>query len=307
MAREGRAAHGFFERAEAYLKSLKDERNYSLHTVAAYRLDLKCFGKYLRDNDIDWRSLNDAQVQAYITRRLATDGVSRRSVRREVSSLRGFYAYWAEQQVVDEPPFDAAVSTKEGALPDTLTIEQITVLLSPETDDILEIRDVAMLELIYSSGLRLSELVGVNRGDIDDDNGMIRVTGKGSKQRDLPLGARAREAMQRWMNERANLVGLKSDDEQAVFVGSRGARLTQRAVQQRISRLSRKRLGWHVNPHRLRHSFASHLLESSGDLRAVQELLGHADISTTQIYTHLNFQHLAKVYDKAHPRARKPG
>ena len=304
-----RKPQDFFDRAEAYLNALRDERNYSPHTVTACRFDLTRFGKYLRESAADWRRLSDAQAQAYMTQRLAADGVSRRSVCREVSTLRGFYEYCVAQKVVDANPMsEVTVSVKARALPETLTIEQIGCLLSPETDDDLEIRDIAMMELIYSSGLRVSELVGINRGDIDEATGMARVTGKGAKQRDLPVGARALEAIHRWMALRDRVVDARAQApaaRQAVFVGLRGARLTPRAVQQRLSRLARKHLGWHVNPHRLRHSFASHMLESSGDLRAVQELLGHADISTTQIYTHLDFQHLAKVYDKAHPRAGK--
>ena len=305
--------HSFAASTEIYLASLRDERNYSEHTITACQFDFKHFGEYLSDENADWKSLSPDGAQAYITRRLARDGAARTSLRREVSNLRGFYNYWLERELVSENPFTEGVASSgdNKKLPNTLTIEQMARLLSPETDDKLEVRDLAMLELAYSSGLRLSELVGVNDGDIDKVRGMIRVTGKGNKQRDVPIGERALGALNRWVELRADisLAGKGADavqDARAVFVGSRGTRLTPRAVQKRLSRLAVKRLGWHVNPHSLRHSFASHLLESSGDLRAVQEILGHADISTTQIYTHLDFQRLAKVYDRAHPRAKKP-
>lgn len=292
-------ARGFGGRVKAYLEHLGALRRYSPHTVEACRLDLKCFGAHLAETGGAWDDIGEAGVTEYITRRLAVDRMARSSVCREISNLRGFYGHWVKCGVLAANPMDEVSMSRGGQkLPETLTIEQIDVLLSLETEDPLEVRDIAMLELMYSSGLRLSELVGVDRDALDLGAGMVRVTGKGGKQRDLPVGARAVEAVQRWLS-------VRDADVQAVFTGMRGSRLTQRAVQQRISRLALKRLGWHVNPHRLRHSFASHMLESSGDLRAVQELLGHADISTTQIYTHLDFQHLAKVYDRAHPRASK--
>jgi integrase/recombinase XerC len=173
----------------------------------------------------------------------------------------------------------------------------------PEDDDILAIRDRAMVELFYSSGLRLAELVAVNLGDIDMAEGELGVLGKGSKTRRVPVGVKAREAIQRWMRVRANLAGA---DEPALFVSSRGTRIHPRTVEVRLAQWARTQGATRdLHPHLLRHSFATHLLESSGDLRAVQELLGHADIGTTQIYTHLDFQHLAQVYDQAHPRAKK--
>ncbi len=188
-------------------------------------------------------------------------------------------------------------------LPGTLDADQLCGLLDRVEDDPLSLRDSAMIELFYSSGLRLAELISVNLGDIDMADGELSVLGKGAKTRRVPVGQKAREAVQRWLRVRP---GLADRDEPALFVSSRGTRIHPRTVQQRLTRWAREQgANQGLHPHMLRHSFATHLLESSGDLRAVQELLGHADIGTTQIYTHLDFQHLAQVYDQAHPRARK--
>ena len=184
-----------------------------------------------------------------------------------------------------------------------MDVDQVDRLLSGNATSPLEMRDHAMMELMYSSGLRLSELVNLDMVDLDLRAGQVKILGKGNKTRYLPVGQQAREALNSWMKLRESIA---KSGEQAVFVNNRGSRLSQRAVQKRMSELAqRTQLGVHVHPHMLRHSFASHMLESSGDLRSVQELLGHANISTTQVYTQLDFQHLAKVYDQAHPRARK--
>ncbi len=188
-------------------------------------------------------------------------------------------------------------------LPDALDVDQVSALLDMPVNGALDVRDRAMFELMYSSGLRLSETVSVKVGNIDLKDALVRVTGKGAKQRVVPIGSVACRWLRRWLGERAAWV---SADESALFVSRRGTRLTARAVQARLARWARAQgIDRPVHPHMLRHSFASHMLESSGDLRAVQELLGHADISTTQVYTHLDFQHLSEVYDRAHPRARR--
>jgi len=188
-------------------------------------------------------------------------------------------------------------------LPQAPAIEQIEQLLSETENDPLLVRDQAMFELFYSSGLRLSELTGLDLMDLQLDEAMVRVLGKGNKQRDIPIGTYAINAIRKWLDYRKTLV---SDTEVAVFISQRGTRISQRMVEYRLKKwTTEKGLSIHMHPHMLRHAFASHMLESSGDLRAVQELLGHADISTTQIYTHVDFQHLANVYDKAHPRAKK--
>jgi integrase/recombinase XerC len=190
-------------------------------------------------------------------------------------------------------------------LPGTLDADQVAELLKTTEGDALALRDRAMLELFYSSGLRLAELIGLDLVDLDFADQTVRVTGKGNKTRILPVGRHALEAVRNWLPVR---IGLAKPDETALFVSQRGRRIAARSVQQRVAGWARRRgSARHLHPHLLRHSFASHLLESSGDLRAVQELLGHSSISTTQVYTHLNFQHLAETYDKAHPRARRRG
>ena len=202
------------------------------------------------------------------------------------------------------PVVDVHAPKKEKKLPQVLDVDQLDQLLADEGQQVLEIRDHAMLEIMYSSGLRLAELVGLNNNDIDQRAGQVMVTGKGNKTRYLPVGAAALKAVERWQKERQLLL---TGDEPALFISQRGTRLSRRAVQLRLKVRAQSVLsGVKLHPHMLRHSFASHLLESSGDLRAVQELLGHSNISTTQIYTQLDFQHLSKVYDQAHPRARKP-
>jgi integrase/recombinase XerC len=202
------------------------------------------------------------------------------------------------------PASDVPSPKLPGRLPKTLDVDQIARLLELEGDDPLVLRDRAVMELFYSSGLRLSELTGLDVADLDLAEGLVRVTGKGGKERIVPVGRKAREALTQWLNARREILGEAA--EEALFVSRLGRRLSTRSVQTRVREWAR-RLGMAtgVHPHQLRHSFATHLLESSGDLRAVQELLGHANIGTTQIYTHLDFQHLARIYDKSHPRARK--
>jgi integrase/recombinase XerC len=251
----------------------------------------------------DWR-----QLTAHHVRQFAADdhrrGLSGHSIQRRLSALRSFYAYLLrEGKARNNPATDVRAPKSEQRLPAVLDVDAMAQLLNIEADDPLAIRDHAMLELFYSSGLRLSELVALDCRDLDLSQGTMEVTGKGRKTRILPVGRQACLALRRWLQERA---ALNSDPDGALFLNRSGGRLSRRAVQQRLGHWARRQgMDSRVHPHMLRHSFASHLLESSGDLRAVQDLLGHADISTTQIYTHLDFQHLAEVYDRAHPRARK--
>src|SRR5690606_22543318 len=220
-----------------------------------------------------------------------------------LSALRGLYAWLNRQGLSSHDPCSGLSAPKgERRLPRTLDADRAMQLLDGGVeDDFIARRDQAMLELFYSSGLRLSELVGLDLDQLDLPAGLVRVTGKGNKARELPVGRKAREALQAWLPLRA----LAGPQDGALFIGQQGRRLGQRAVQKRVREAGVRELGQHLHPHMLRHSFASHLLESSQDLRSVQELLGHADIGTTQIYTHLDFQHLAKVYDQAHPRAKR--
>ncbi len=295
---------------DRFIGHLSGERGLSPQTCHSYRRDLLRFGEFLtRRAGVSVDAVDASQVRAFVAWR-HRGGVSGRTIQRELSALRTFFAYLLrEGQVGPNPATDVRAPKSAQKLPAVLDADQVAGLLDFDEKSPLAVRDRAMLELIYSSGLRLSELVGLNLGDVDFDESLVAVTGKGRKRRIVPVGGHARAAIERWLVQRPALV---KGSAKALFVSTRGARLSPRAVQSRFERWTRvKGVDARVHPHLLRHSFASHLLESSGDLRAVQELLGHADISTTQVYTHLDFQHLAKVYDKAHPRAhkrqRKPG
>ncbi len=287
-----------------FLQYLRTERRMSPHTVTNYRRDLLCLNSFRAKQSIgDWRGFDVHQARAYVAA-LHRSGLSGRSIQRFLSAARGFYRYLLREKVVSHNPLVGVSAPKSAKrLPKTLSAEQTGVLIGITATDPLSIRDRAMLELFYSSGLRLAELIGLDLDALDLTDATVRVTGKGAKTRVLPVGRYARAAVRQWLSVRTQFAAA---GEPALFVGRNGARLGARSVQLRLNHWARRQgLNVPVNPHMLRHSFASHLLESSGDLRAVQELLGHADISTTQIYTHLDFQHLAKVYDKAHPRARR--
>ena len=297
-------AHTAQHWVDRFLHHLQTERRLSANTCKHYRRDLDELHGWCQSTGIrDWQSLDSHQVRKY-TALCHRRGLSGRSIQRRLSALRTFYNYLLrEQQVSLNPGLDIRAPKSEQHLPDTLNVDDISQLLNVSSKDTLALRDLAMLELLYSSGLRLSELVALNEGDVDFREQVVRVTGKGSKTRLLPVGDKAIAALQAWMQIRTRQL---SATETAIFTGRGGKRLGARSVQQRVRNWARRQgIPGNLHPHTLRHSFASHLLESSGDLRAVQELLGHADISTTQIYTHLDFQHLAQVYDSAHPRARK--
>ncbi|MDG1250393.1 MAG: tyrosine recombinase XerC [Gammaproteobacteria bacterium] len=286
----------------AYLHAIK---HYSKATLDAYDRDIISFISFLENSRTHQFLAVDADdVRAFISLR-RRQGLASSSSQRLLSSLRGFYRYLLKDKLIEvNPVVDVHAPKKEKKLPQVLDVDQLDQLLADEGQQVLEIRDHAMLEIMYSSGLRLAELVGLNNNDIDQRAGQVMVTGKGNKTRYLPVGAAALKAVERWQKERQLLL---TGDEPALFISQRGTRLSRRAVQLRLKVRAQSVLsGVKLHPHMLRHSFASHLLESSGDLRAVQELLGHSNISTTQIYTQLDFQHLSKVYDQAHPRARKP-
>ena len=298
---------------DRFLNHLRDERRLSAHTISAYRRDLEKFTDFLTRREITTlRQLVVAQARMFPAQ-LNQSGLSSRSIQRALSAVRTLYRYLLRESKVAINPFltardvghsQAVIAPRaERRLPPTLSIEEIAqlVTIDPRTD--LDRRDRAILELFYSSGLRLAELSGLDLGDLDLGDAMVRVMGKGAKTRIVPIGGYAREAVLAWLNVRP---ACARESEQALFVNRSGTRLGARAIQQRVAVWAQRQgLGRRVHPHMLRHSFASHLLESSSDLRAVQELLGHADISTTQVYTHLDFQHLAQVYDNAHPRARR--
>jgi len=292
------------ELLERYLDYLHSIRQYSLNTCASYGRDLSRFVLWCDQMAInDWSSVRHADVRNYVAD-LKLSGLSARSIQRSLSSLRSFYRYLLRNKSVEHNPAEGVPSPKAPSkLPRTLGIDEVSHVLNGDYGDWHEIRDRAMFELFYSSGLRLSELVGINLQDLDKKQQLIRVTGKGNKQRDLPVGRMALEAIEEWLAFRQD---VQISDDDALFVSQGGKRISARSVQTRLKNwLQKKGVEGKISPHTLRHTFASHMLESSQDLRAVQELLGHADISTTQVYTHLDFQHLADVYDATHPRAKK--
>jgi integrase/recombinase XerC len=293
-----------WQQVAQFLDHLVLERRLSPHTVAAYRRDLQCLAEFCDESEIgDWSELKHHHLRRFAAVSHGR-GLSARSVQRRLSGARSFLNYlMREGRLGDNPGQDISAPRAARKLPDTLDVDQMTRLLSVPGDDALTRRDRAMLELLYSSGLRLAELVSLDPADLDLAEATVRVTGKGRKTRILPVGRKARIAVAAWLESRGELA---RPEETALFVGARGRRISPRVVQQRVRHwAARAGLPKRVYPHLFRHSFATHLLESSGDLRGVQELLGHADISTTQIYTHLDFQHLAQIYDEAHPRARR--
>lgn len=289
---------------QKFLTHLEHERGLSPQTVSAYGRDLDAFTRFCAEDDVtDPARVNEHLVRALVARR-HRQGLDGRSLQRLLSAIRSFYRYLLREGAAKQNPALGVKAPKAGRkLPATLDPDMLEQLLSFPTDTPIALRDKALLELFYSSGLRLSEVAELTWDQLDLGAGMVTVRGKGNRQRMVPVGRPAREALLAWRTRRA---GIAAFNEPRVFVSMQGKPLAVRSIQDRIGHWARHQgLPQHVHPHLLRHSFASHMLESSGDLRAVQELLGHADISTTQVYTHLNFQHLAEVYDKAHPRARK--
>jgi integrase/recombinase XerC len=302
---------------ERFASHMKHERRMSAQTVSAYLADIAQLAAFCGARKIARFSDIDA---ALVRTFAATDharGLSARSIQRRLSALRTFYEFLLrEGEGAHNPALDVRAPKQKKRLPTTLDADQMGRLLAFRTDDTLSSRDKALMELFYSSGLRLTERVSLDMTALDLRDRMVRVTGKGAKSRILPIGRYAIAALEHWLAERAALLAgagrggrarpIPEAHQGAVFVGRGGRRLSARAVQLRVDLWARRQgLGVHVHPHMFRHSFATHLLESSGNLRGVQELLGHADIGTTQVYTHLDFQHLAKVYDAAHPRARR--
>ncbi|MBQ0721579.1 MAG: tyrosine recombinase XerC [Gammaproteobacteria bacterium] len=281
-------------------------RNLSPLTTKSYLRDLRRLQLLLSEQAIDNLDAIDSQ---HIRSSLATlhkSGLSSASLQRWLSAVRTFFRYALQKQWLSHNPADGLRAPAKGKkLPRLMDADQAIQLVSIDGDDWHSLRDRALLELLYSSGLRLAEIANINIGDIDFGQARVSVTGKGEKGRIVPVGSFALEAIERWLkvrNERA------LDNEKALFVSQRGKRISHRAIQQRVKQMGQQQgISQPLHPHMLRHSFASHLLESSSDLRGVQELLGHANLSTTQIYTHLDFQHLANTYDKTHPRAHSRG
>jgi integrase/recombinase XerC len=284
---------------DAYLAHLAHERRLSARTVESYGRDLRALIECAGSTPLARLHLHD--IRRFVGQ-LHARGLSARSIARMLAAWRGFYRYLARDHGYKENPC-AGIRAPRAAkrLPRSLSPDEASRLLDLDVESALDVRDKAMFELFYSSGLRLSELTALAPADVSFREGTVRVTGKGAKIRIVPVGSHALQALEAWLQTRA---AIANHDAAALFVNRFGRRLGGRAVQQRLERCALKQgISTRVHPHVLRHSFASHVLQSSGDLRAVQEMLGHARLSTTQVYTHLDFQHLAKVYDAAHPRA----
>jgi integrase/recombinase XerC len=286
-----------------FLRNALEIRRLSAHTIAAYQHDLEQFCAFCAKNNVqEIERVHAADVRQWVAQ-LRRGGLGGRSVQRALSALRSLFKYLHRERIVDHNPVSAISAPKSPRrLPQTLDADQTKHLLDQGETGFLAQRDQAIMELFYSSGLRLAELVALNIADIDFAQGLVTVTGKGNKTRTVPIGNVALQALQNWLPARA----MAPVQDGALFITQPGRRISPRSVQARLAQQAVVRgAAQHVHPHMLRHSFASHMLESSGDLRAVQEMLGHASLSTTQVYTHLDFQHLAKIYDAAHPRAAR--
>lgn len=287
-----------------FVRHLASEKRHSPRTCEHYHRDLQRLAAWLAETGTaDWCDLSIHDLRRYVAR-LSNAGLSGRSIARHLSAIRRFYTFLLREGLArDNPALDIRAPKSGRRLPKVADVDQVSQLLDVNPDDPLELRDLAMFELLYSSGLRLAELAGLDLISLDLRAREVRVLGKGNKERMLPVGSKAVSALTLWLAQRPELA---HEAETAVFVSQRGDRLSRRSIQARLARWGVVQgADQRLHPHLLRHSFASHMLESSGDLRAVQELLGHADIATTQVYTHLDFQHLARVYDQSHPRARR--
>ena len=285
-----------------YLGFLKDIKNLSDNSIDAYKRDILKFRNFLALSKVN--KLDDIceEICSSWIGSLYSTNIGSRSIQRHLSSVKGFFKYLQKNHLIGQSPFELISGPKiEKKLPETLTPEQINRLLDFKPTSLIEIRDLAIIELMYSSGLRVSETVNVDIKDFEENKDFLRVIGKGSKTRLVPLGRFAISAINNWLEERKKI----TSDDGALFINKAGGRLTTRSVQLRLKKLAVKQGLPPINPHMLRHSFATHMLESSGDLRSIQELLGHSSLSTTQIYTNLDYQHLVKIYDKSHPRAKK--
>jgi integrase/recombinase XerC len=309
--------------AQEYLRELHVVRQVSQHTIAAYTKDLDYLLARLDEQGLELADVTSDQVRSWVVK-LHSQGQASRSIARMLSAWRGFYLWLANQKgLVNKSPLsDIKAPKRNKPLPKALSVEQAINLVesanneSVQADVFLRARDRAIVELLYSSGLRLSELLGIDlnpietkeyssAGWVDFEAGEVMVLGKGKKRRTVPVGEAALQALKEWLVVRANFALTEKEAVQALFINKQGKRASARTIQQHLAALAVKAgLPTHVHPHMLRHSFASHVLQSSGDLRAVQEMLGHASITSTQIYTALDFQHLAQAYDLAHPRAK---
>lgn len=293
---------------DRFIRHLTYERRLARLTCTNYRRDLDALAGWCAKSGLkNWRELDEEHIRAYAALHYR-QGLSPRSIQRHLSAARTFFRFLLREKHVKQNPVSSVSAPKAGKrLPANLDADRMARLLDFKGEGPLVDRDRAIMELLYSSGLRLGELTSLNLGDVDLADATVSVTGKGGKDRVVPVGKAARTALSAWLTARGQLAGR---DEKAMFVSQRGTRLSHRSVQARVDHWARRQgIDSRVYPHLFRHSFATHILESSHDLRGVQELLGHANIGTTQVYTHLDFQHLAQIYDQTHPRAklkRKP-
>lgn len=290
------------QQIEEFLLYLSDIKQLSPHTLTSYRRDLMSLLSFCKEQKLEnAENIHPSHIRQHIGQHHRR-GIAGSSIQRGLSAIRSFYQFLGRSHGLRVNPAVGISAPKQSRkLPKTLDADQLQQFLASAKDSPLELRDQAIAELFYSSGLRLSELSELDVSDIDFPAGLVTVLGKGRKTRTLPVGKMALQAIKNWLAVKPDKEG-----EAALFTSLRGDRIKARNIQQRIRKMGLKTgMPQNIHPHMLRHSFASHMLESSGDLRAVQELLGHADISTTQIYTHLDFQHLAKVYDQTHPRAKQ--
>lgn len=285
-----------------YLIFVSQVKNLSTNTTKSYKRDLKKLCIFLNDLKIsNYSNINSDICSAWIGD-LYSQNNNPRSIQRHLSSAKGFFRFLKKNGLIRTSPFDLVTAPKSASnLPEVLTPEDVEQLLNFKPIGLLEIRDMAIVEVMYSSGLRVSETVNINISDFEEEMDFLRVLGKGSKTRLIPVGRFAVSAIKNWLTERNKI----DNDSDALFLSSRGTRLSVRSVQLRLKKMATKQGLPPIHPHMLRHSFATHMLESSGDLRTIQELLGHSSLSTTQIYTKLDYQHLVKIYDQSHPRAKK--
>lgn len=290
---------------EDYLYELHNERQLSANTIASYARDLKSFEQFLKSLNTNIHNISDVDIRHFIVKEKSR-GLNANSIKRKLSAIRGFFSFLKKHEQTDNNPTDNINSPKKHRkLPHVMDVDSIQKLLDQTPENWLQFRDKAIIELFYSAGIRLSELVALNIGDLDRQEGLARVLGKGNKMRYVPVGTVALKAIDDWLTHYNNRLKRPIEAGDPLFISQQLKRISRRSVQTRLDQFrQRSAIDMHLHPHRLRHSCASHILESSQDLRAVQELLGHADISTTQIYTHLDFQYLAKVYDQSHPRAK---
>ena len=285
-----------------YIVFISQVKNLSENTSKSYERDLKKLHLFLLDLNISEYSQISAETCSAWVGSLYSQNNNPKSIQRHLSSAKGFFRFLKKNNLIESSPFELISAPKSSStLPEVLSPEDVEQLLNFKPTNMIEIRDMAIVELMYSSGLRVSETANINISDFEENKTFLRVLGKGSKTRLVPMGRFAINAINNWLMEREKIL----NNTDALFLNSKGTRLTVRSIQLRLKKMAVKQGLPPIHPHMLRHSFATHMLESSGDLRTIQELLGHSSLSTTQIYTKLDFQHLAKIYDQAHPRAKK--